>query len=275
VILRAEGEIRDRGRDWKAEPGWKVIDDTLIEPAPSPYPSSSESQPRTLPHAPRISIPPVLLRTHGPKPGITALAQTAAHQIWHVPDPFDRWIIHLLCRYWDLVSWSAPAPPPFQPGERLTHIVRPEIAFPRIDRKLDVPGTASGLMTPDTTDLSASAISSSDTDTETETEIDHEEFNQPRPSFEPLDSPVSSPVLRRTLTTESDDFLYPASDESDWSETDSIAGALADSLVLEPADGGWQTVSSVPPPRSGLGVRPTEHGQNRDKPSFFDYLYGA
>ena len=56
-------------------------------------------------HRPRTVLP--TLPT--PRPAVIELSRSPAHLSWAVADPFERLVVHLLCRYYELVTFSKSA----------------------------------------------------------------------------------------------------------------------------------------------------------------------
>jgi hypothetical protein len=129
VVQKVEGEIRKwvGGSDWAFGVdevdgmGWKTIDASLVE-VPEDVESGngntngegSTSTSRSLgaankrmPERHHIRSPlPALPVKDDLIPSILELSRSPAHLSWAVTDSFDRLVVHLVARYYELLSWS-------------------------------------------------------------------------------------------------------------------------------------------------------------------------
>lgn len=117
MVNLVEGRLRKwlDGEGWNlghetGEPEWTVVDSTLVnvelEGTDGAGPSSPPSS-RRMPHQHRLRdhLPP--LPVVGKQvPAILELSRSPAHLSWAVVDGFDRLVVHLVVRYYELVSWS-------------------------------------------------------------------------------------------------------------------------------------------------------------------------
>lgn len=82
---------------------------------------------------------------------IVELSRAPHALLWAIPDPYDRFIVHCVARYYGIVSFSKEAPGGAG-GARITHLLRPHMVSPT---------GGVGLDTPPGTDLSATEGESS------------------------------------------------------------------------------------------------------------------
>lgn len=124
VVMRVEGELRgwlggkgvlEEGRDAK----WTVVDETLVENIFAPASRRQEGEnedgtndhsattSRRMPERHRLkgSLPPLPI-SEGMVPAIMELSRSAGHLTWMAVEGFERLVIHLICRYYEVVSWS-------------------------------------------------------------------------------------------------------------------------------------------------------------------------
>lgn len=176
---------------------------------------------------------------------------------------------------------------------RMTHVILPSMAQPKL------PQSSFGLATPETSDLSAPSSSDRDTSTEGETEIGTDTDSDAGTEMGySLDGEgdisivtVTPELIEGVAEIQLNELERVASNSSSMyasSEGGSDFG-MADSLILPPPPaGGWTTVSysdaevesdkiSLPSRKVGsvsalgrMGPRGWEQ-----RPSFFEYLYGA
>jgi hypothetical protein len=104
----AEKEIRGwlegEGLLGGAYGGWKVLDGTVVEAIEGAGVSTSPSGPsRRLPAQHQVTALPSLPQ---PLPAVLELSRSPAHLTWTVAESFDRLVLHLLVRYYELISWS-------------------------------------------------------------------------------------------------------------------------------------------------------------------------
>ena len=123
MVKIVEDQIRGwlDGQGWALaasgdDSSWTVLGSALVDVdtdvAENVY--DSESVPSTLPpssrrmpahHQMRDSLP-IMPVTDGKVPAILELSRSPAHLSWTMTDGFDRLVVHLVARYYDLVSWS-------------------------------------------------------------------------------------------------------------------------------------------------------------------------
>lgn len=120
-----------------------------------------------------IDATPMMLPTGVEAAAVIELSRSPAGLVWRVADPFDRYVLHALCRYYSLQSSSHEEPG--RPESRLTRVWRPHVARPAVVSALR------GLDTPPVTDLSDLGTSGSELgvgdselelEPETETDLD-------------------------------------------------------------------------------------------------------
>lgn len=152
VVTIVEREIREWldetiSGGWNAAPvGERVVDSTLVSESLVPLFVELPDQP------PHSSTSPKVLET----PAIVEVARSPASIQWLIGDPYTRYIVHCLARYYSLLSFSKIALPSADstPPRRLTHLLRPHITHPTLS-------TLQNPFTPPTTDLSASDFTAS------------------------------------------------------------------------------------------------------------------
>lgn len=84
---------------------WRIVDSTEVEYiAPSAGNSAGPSRRVPSQHQ-RATFPPLPV-TAGHVPAVLELSRSAAHLSWSVPDSFDRLVVHMVARYYELISWS-------------------------------------------------------------------------------------------------------------------------------------------------------------------------
>ncbi len=122
------GIVEEAIRGWLSGPSWtsdddevhgcwRVIDKTLVDvEANEAGSSTSPSSPvdRRLPsqHQIKTTIPPLPQSSTNKRcPAILELSRSPAHLSWAVADPFERLVVHLLVRYYELISWSTSVSP--------------------------------------------------------------------------------------------------------------------------------------------------------------------
>jgi hypothetical protein len=171
---------------------------------------------------------------------------------------------------------------------RMTHIILPSLAQPK------APHAAFALATPETSDLSAPSSSDRDSTTETEigTDTDSDAGTEMGYSLEPEGDISIATVTPELLQSVAELDLKRVDSNGSSAYASSEGGSdfdMADSLVIPPPPAnGWTAVTysdaesdfdsiSLPertlPQLSALG-RMGPRGW-RDRPSFFEYLYGA
>lgn len=114
-VLEAEAAAADSDNEGSCGQ-WKPIDATLVE---STFRSRDEGDgedvgsqvagSRRMParHRLRGDLPPLPI-TEGTLPAILELSRSVGHLTWLAVEGFERLVIHLVCRYYELVSWSKP-----------------------------------------------------------------------------------------------------------------------------------------------------------------------
>ena len=88
------------------EPSWSVIDNEMVE-VDATAQLSSDPASRRMPaqHQVRGKVPPLPI-VDDRVAAIVELSRSPAHITWAVAEGFERLIVHLLARYYELVSWS-------------------------------------------------------------------------------------------------------------------------------------------------------------------------
>nr|XP_019043962.1 hypothetical protein I302_07239 [Kwoniella bestiolae CBS 10118]OCF22892.1 hypothetical protein I302_07239 [Kwoniella bestiolae CBS 10118] len=305
---------------------WKIIDETLVDipiekngegsgSGSSTNGNGSGSNRRRLPAQHQItgSLPSLPEKQDGSQvSAILEISRSPAHLSWYVVDPFERLVVHLLARYYELVSWSESHQTISNESIRLTHIILPTIIKPRLS------STSNNLLTPETSELSSQSgpestgsftASESDTESESGSDTATERGDDSGPEIgysleEEGDTTLTSlpeglsdlrlaqvgeveVPLQRSISNSSSAYASSEGGNSDYS--------LLDSLTLPPRPptelDGWSDFGSGSESGLGLGDLPKISVRNRDvqlrsagglgrkgwedKPSFFEYLYGA
>jgi hypothetical protein len=113
-VLEAEAAAADSDNEDGSCGHWRVIDETLIE---SSFKTKDQVEvdgdngpvegSRRMParHRLRGDLPPLPI-TEGTLPAILELSRSVGHLTWLAVEGFERLVIHLVCRYYELVSWS-------------------------------------------------------------------------------------------------------------------------------------------------------------------------
>jgi hypothetical protein len=113
-VLEAEAAAADSDNEDGSCGRWKVVDETLIE---SSFRTKDQVEgdgdnglvagSRRMParHRLRGDLPPLPI-TDGTLPAILELSRSVGHLTWLAVEGFERMVIHLVCRYYELVSWS-------------------------------------------------------------------------------------------------------------------------------------------------------------------------
>jgi hypothetical protein len=114
-VLEAEAEAEAEGEEDGEKCGdWKVVDDTLVESTFGSQENGEEGETthngsgsRRMPARHRLqgSLPPLPI-SEGTLPAILELSRSVGHLTWLAVEGFERLVIHLVCRYYEVVSWS-------------------------------------------------------------------------------------------------------------------------------------------------------------------------
>jgi hypothetical protein len=113
-VLEAEAAAADSDNDDGSCGRWRVVDETLLESSfkikdqvegdgDSGIVEGSRRMPAR--HRLRGDLPPLPI-TDGTLPAILELSRSVGHLTWLAVEGFERLVIHLVCRYYELVSWS-------------------------------------------------------------------------------------------------------------------------------------------------------------------------
>ncbi|GFZ51015.1 hypothetical protein JCM24511_08773 [Saitozyma sp. JCM 24511] len=314
----------DRHGSWggAGQSGWRILDSQLVDVSTNDVAgTTTSSQPRSLPERHRVeaALPPLPYDTGSSSstkqlPAILELSRSPAHLTWTVAESFERLVVHLVVRYYDLISWSDDHVAETGESVRLTHIIQPSLVRPRI------PPTATPA-TPETSDMSglsssdrgsSTEASATETETESETETEMErgsevdeedvsgyslepESGSATPSFEDAMAALdlqragagAGAPLERTVSNSSSAYAS--------SEGGSDYSMMGGSMTLPPppaltgtAPNGWVPIDLAPgrddtasrgprvSPRTSAGAARARGGSGWDeKPTFFEYLYGA
>ncbi|EFP77043.1 uncharacterized protein PGTG_02999 [Puccinia graminis f. sp. tritici CRL 75-36-700-3] len=205
---------------------WKATETdysrTMVEPNPWPQPAPLRHHPLPEPSA---------------EPSIVEISRSPHMLNWEVPNPFGRYLVHCVARYYGIVSFSRPLPSPSNPTpshSQRTVVCMVKAHFPtRRGSRID--GNQS-LDTPPTTDLdselSAVEVLSEDSGAVTD--------DEPARSSSPSSSPVDNPILPSTtpkpvILAHSEDASDPSKDielvdpeAADHSSLDSFGDHLED-----------------------------------------------
>lgn len=188
LVTKADTEIRKwLGGEWgdlnvQEDGQWRVIDERLVDYASETAAASASSAGRRLPTHRGLDILPDLPIENGQIPAILEISRSPAHLSWCLSESFDRLVVHLLSRYYELASWSESlilCKPfffskkkekqwradksigqdlPTTSGQilRVTHVVVPSIAQPNRH-----PIAGHSLATPETSEISGQSSSES------------------------------------------------------------------------------------------------------------------
>ncbi|WVF67271.1 hypothetical protein IAT40_002020 [Kwoniella sp. CBS 6097] len=85
-------------------------------------------------------------------PCVLEYSRSPAHLSWFIPESFERLVVHLISRYYELLSWSEAYTTTSNEVVRLTHIIVPSIAKPTLGNRRNNDGYT--LLTPETSELS-------------------------------------------------------------------------------------------------------------------------
>lgn len=188
LVTKADTEIRKwLGGEWgdlnaQKDGQWRAIDDRLVDYAFDISGAASlSSTGRRLPTHRGLDALPDLPIENGQIPAILEISRSPAHLSWYLAESFDRLVVHLLSRYYELASWSESLilcnsssffffffgngctdrkavgqDLPTASGQilRVTHVVVPSIAQPN---RHPIPGHS--LATPETSDISGQSSS--------------------------------------------------------------------------------------------------------------------
>lgn len=133
-------------------------------------------------------------------PAVVELSKSPAGLVWRIADPFDRYVLHALCRYYRLQS-SSHEEPGSQGASRLTRIWRPHVVRPSVQHALR------GIDSPPVTDLSEMGTSASERGATTEGELSE------------LDE------LTETETETDGEWSQVGGETEQWTEDDQSQGA--------------------------------------------------
>lgn len=188
LVTKADTEIRKwLGGEWgdlnvQEDGQWRVIDERLVDYASETAAASASSAGRRLPTHRGLDILPDLPIENGQIPAILEISRSPAHLSWCLSESFDRLVVHLLSRYYELSSWSESLilcklfffskkkekqwradksigqDLPTTSGQilRVTHVVVPSIAQPNRH-----PIAGHSLATPETSEISGQSSSES------------------------------------------------------------------------------------------------------------------
>lgn len=282
---------------------WRVLEATPVEVSRGARTNGTNGH--RVPPQHRVDAPlPALPVSDGHVPALLELSRSAAHLSLAVPDSFDRLVVHLVARYYDLVSWSEDEATANGEVVRLTHLIRPAVA------RAKAPPASHALVTPETSDVSGHSASEASEATERESDgsaTEHEDAgSEPDTSFQSISErfglvgdddddedwdEVDGHVATRFgglglhRTTSHGSSAYAGS-EGGLSESEALAesvlhadderSSLGDdrspiaSTVASPVS----SVHPLPPLRRGPPQRLGGNGDWEDKPTFFDYLFG-
>ncbi|OWZ76708.1 hypothetical protein C365_04863 [Cryptococcus neoformans Bt85] len=319
LVTKADTEIRKwLGGEWgdlniQEDGQWRVIDERLVDYASETAAASASSAGRRLPTHRGLDILPDLPIENGQIPAILEISRSPAHLSWCLSESFDRLVVHLLSRYYELASWSQDLPTTSGQILRVTHVVVPSIAQPNRH-----PIAGHSLATPETSEISGQSSSESsyhslsegesselseftESGSDTATEMGDAEIVSysvegdttitPIPEMVDLSLSENENELTRTYSVTSSRYAS--------SEGGSDFGTLGDSLTIprvsghESEDsmaGGWVDMDDesdfgdIPGfsrvridatyGRINPGVRVSARGWE-SKPTFFEYLYGV
>lgn len=194
LVTKADTEIRNwLGGEWgdlnaQKDGQWRVIDQRLVDYAfdiSRARSISSTTGRRLFTHRGLDALPDLPIE-NGQIPAILEISRSPAHLSWFLAESFDRLVVHLLSRYYELASWSESLillqqlvffffsffflengcadkktvgqDVPTASGQilRVTHVVVPSIAQPN---RHPIPGHS--LATPETSEVSGQSSSES------------------------------------------------------------------------------------------------------------------
>lgn len=112
IVPKVENAVRSwLGGEFEAPPAdsaWCTVDATLVDYAASrPEGQNGAGPSRRMPqqHQVQAEVPDLPI-TRGQVAAVLELSRSPAHLSWAVPDSFDRLVVHLVARYYELISWS-------------------------------------------------------------------------------------------------------------------------------------------------------------------------
>jgi hypothetical protein len=116
-VLEAEAEAEAEEEDGEKCGEWKIVDDTLVETTFGLQPNGegeaaqNATGSRRMPVRHRLqgSLPPLPI-SEGTLPAILELSRSVGHLTWLAVEGFERLVTHLVCRYYEVVSWSKLSP---------------------------------------------------------------------------------------------------------------------------------------------------------------------
>ncbi|KAK8853381.1 hypothetical protein IAR55_004085 [Kwoniella newhampshirensis] len=348
LVGKVESEIRGwLGGSWGTlnrasshdDEVWTIIDEQPVDLSSqssdasgiSTHASSSRRMPAL--HQITSALPSLPISDANQIPAILEISRSPAHISWLVSDSFERLVVHLIARYYELVSWSDTHVTVSGQSVRLTNIILPNIAKPKAQQQ------SYTLFTPETSEVSGQSSSElptsgsesdrggfhSETDSEAATQRggDSESESDLEEGYTLVDDSISDIEGAANITiTSLPDMSDLALSDSDMdlglrrtdsntssryasSEGGSEFSGLGDSLTLpamprtvnatSTTGGGWIEfdvgpvgLGDIPNPTvpiSVAGIRakanlpmPVAQTAGReweDKPTFFEYLYGA
>ena len=182
-----------------------------------------------------------------PVPAIRELSRLPHAMLWVIADPYDRFIIHCVARYYGVVSFSAPDTTRVD-GARITHILRPNMVRPSVSGAGE---------TPPGTDLSATEGETSAAETEGSEMGSESEWEELGTSDRGVgvDFEESSNGSYDIFDYESDDGDV-GSDEDEDDAASELETSLVD-LRLAPTVPAHSSIPvAIPIPSSSSSVRP-------------------
>ncbi|WVO24687.1 uncharacterized protein IAS62_006057 [Cryptococcus decagattii] len=164
LVTKADTEIRNwLGGEWgdlnaQKDGQWRVIDQRLVDYAfdiSRARSISSTTGRRLFTHRGLDALPDLPIE-NGQIPAILEISRSPAHLSWFLAESFDRLVVHLLSRYYELASCSQDVPTASGQILRVIHVVVPSIAQPN---RHPIPGHS--LATPETSEVSGQSSSES------------------------------------------------------------------------------------------------------------------
>lgn len=115
IVPTVEDAVRDwLGGEFDTPPrnaDWFVMDATPVDYAAARAERQNGGPSRRMPPQHQVADVPELPISNGKIGAVLELSRSPAHLSWAVPDAFDRLVVHLVARYYELVSWSEPHKP--------------------------------------------------------------------------------------------------------------------------------------------------------------------